>query len=225
MMEETSLMEEQDFVMLIINCKKYAKKALFQKETWLKFLPNYIKFFHVIGNNKLKSEFSFDNDKNILWVKTPDDYNNLPEKVYTAYKAVRQTYNFKFIFKTDDDQNLTNNKFFDIITNLIKIKTPTTHYGGHIIDVKNPHYSQYNRIHPELPDNLVINPTKYCSGRFYFLSRDAVLDLLEKKQKILNEYLEDYAFGFHLDDKYKESILNITTSKYFTDIDLSDCIG
>jgi hypothetical protein len=215
-------MEEQEFILLIVNCKKYAKKALFQKKTWLPLLPKYIKYFHIIGNAKLKEDFYFDNENNILWVKTPDDYNNLPEKVYTAYKAIHETYNYKYIFKTDDDQVLVNNKFFDTITSLIKTKTPQTHYGGYVVDVKIPHYSKYNKIHPELPDNLLINATKYCSGRFYFLSKDAIIDLLEKKQKIFGEYLEDYAIGYHLDNKYKEDILNISTNKFFTDIELSD---
>ena len=38
----------QDFIMLIMNCKKYYKKAKFQKMTWLKTIPSYLKYYHVI---------------------------------------------------------------------------------------------------------------------------------------------------------------------------------
>jgi hypothetical protein len=46
--------------------------------------------------------------------------------------------------------------------------------------------------------------------------------LLTKKQNITNEYFEDYAIGFNLDEKYKKDMLNILTNKIFIDIDMSD---
>ena len=215
-------MEEQPFIMLIMNCKKYEKKALFQKKTWLPLVPHYIKYYHVIGDETINDEYLFDNDNKILWVKTGDDYNSLPKKVYASYKAVFETFKFMYLFKTDDDQILVNPKFFDIITTLIKIKEPTPHYGGYVVDVKYPYFSEYNKIHPELPSQLLVLPTKYCSGRFYFLSNEAIVDLLEKKQNIIKEYFEDYAIGYNLDDKFKIGLLHFKTNKFFTDIELSD---
>jgi len=215
-------MEQQEFILLIMNCKKYVKKALFQKKTWLPLIPTYLKYYHVIGDEKLKEDYAFDNDNRILWVKTADDYVSLPKKVYAAYKAIYETFHFNYLFKTDDDQILVNNKFFDVITSLIKIKEPAPHYGGYIVDVKSPYYSQYSKLHPELPDKLPILQTKYCSGRFYFLSKSAIINILGKKQKIINEYLEDYAIGFHLDPVFKINMLHIATNTYFTDIELSD---
>jgi len=215
-------MIEQDFIMLILNCKKYAKKALFQKMTWLKNIPSYLKYYHVIGDESLETNFKFDNENNILWVKVADDYNSLPKKVITAYEAVYDTFNFKYIFKTDDDQILVKPQFFDTITSLITNKVPTTHYGGYIVDVKQPYLSQYSRIHPELPKELPLYVTKYCSGRFYFLSKSAVSNLINKKDLIIKEYLEDYAIGFNLDSRFKTNILNISTNNFFTDIELSD---
>ena len=215
-------MEQQEFVLLIMNCKKYAKKAIFQKKTWLPLMPNYIKYYHVIGDEHLKEEYLFDNANNILWVKTLDDYISLPKKVYTAYKALYETFDFKYLFKTDDDQILVNNHFFDIITSLLKKREPKLHYGGYIVDVKKPYYSQYSKLHPELPENLPVLSTKYCSGRFYFLSKESIVNLLGKREKIINEYLEDYAIGFYLDQNFKHGMLHIKTNMYFTDIELSD---
>ena len=215
-------MIEQDFIMLIMNCRKYQKKALFQKMTWLKQIPSYLKFYHVIGDENLDTEFKFDDENKILWVKTADDYNSLPKKVIASYKAVFETFLFKYLFKTDDDQILVKPQFFDIITNIIKSKNLKTHYGGYIVDVPKPYLSQYYKLHSELPSYLPILQTKYCSGRFYFLSNEAISNLLSKRESIEREYLEDYAIGYNLDPTYKKEMLSIATNKFFTDIELSD---
>jgi hypothetical protein len=198
------------------------KKALFQKKTWLPLIPSYLKYYHVIGDESLDSEFKFDNENKILWVKVADDYNSLPNKVIASYKAVSETFSFKYLFKTDDDQILVNENFFTIITRLISSKKPKTHYGGYIVDVPKPYLSQYYKLHCELPSYLPILQTKYCSGRFYFLSNEAIINLLSKREMIEKEYLEDYAIGYNLDPYYKKEILSIATNKYFTDIELSD---
>jgi len=212
----------QDYIMLIMNCKKYAKKAQFQKLTWLPKIPSYLIYYHVIGDENLDVLYKFDNENRILWVKEADDYNSLPKKVMTSYQAVYETFTFKHLFKTDDDQILVKPQFFDILKNLIANKVPPMHYGGYIVDVKQPYLSQYNKIHPELPSHLPIYATKYCSGRFYFLSKGAVADLLNKREKIIKEYLEDYAIGFNLDNRFKTNILSLATNTFFTDIELSD---
>jgi len=205
-----------------MNCKKYVKKALFQKNTWLKSIPSYLKYYHVIGDETLDRDFVFDDVSQVLWVKTPDDYNSLPKKVIEAYNAVHATFDYKYIFKTDDDQILVNSNFFNTITKLITNKTPISHYGGYIVDIPESHLSQYHKIHPELPKNLPLYATKYCSGRFYFLSNDATADLLTKTDLIKKEYFEDYAIGYNLHEKYKIDMLNILIKKIFTDIELSN---
>jgi len=209
----------QDFILLIMNCKKYEAKANIQKASWLKTVPSYLKYYHVIGDETLDSDFIFDDDKQILWVKTQDDYNSLPKKVIEAYSAVNKTFKYKYIFKTDDDQMLTNSNFFNTITKLITNKKPVSHYGGFIVDVKFAHLSQYHKFHPELPENIPVNITKYCNGRFYFLSKNAIEDLLTKTELIKQEYFEDYAIGYNLDEKYKIDVLNIATNKIFIDMD------
>ena len=215
-------MLNRDFVLLIMNCKKYENKATIQKFTWLKTIPSYLNYYHVIGDESLDNDFIFDNDKQILWVKTPDDYISLPKKVIQSYEAVNKTFDYKYILKTDDDQMLTKPNFFNTITKLITNKKPISHYGGYVVDVPFSYLSQYHIIHPELPKYLPVYATKYCNGRFYFLSKLAVEDLITKKTNIMNEYLEDYAIGFNMDEKYKIDMLNIATNKIFIDIDMSD---
>jgi len=115
----------QDYILLIFNCVKYRFKALKQKETWLKELPelkNKLIYYHVIGNPELEEEYLFDEDERILWLRVDDGYNSLPKKVIYAYSAISKVYCFKYIFKTDDDQIVRPVKFFDtLITVLIFI--------------------------------------------------------------------------------------------------------
>jgi hypothetical protein len=203
-----------DIILLIFNCKKYRYKALKQKETWLNNFT-MMPYFHVIGEPELETEYKFDNSENILYVKTLDDYNSLPKKVISAYSAIHQEYNFKYIFKTDDDQMITTIQFLETIKKFVLTKEPKIHYAGRIVNVTKPYLSQYHRLHPELPPNLPILQTRYCNGRFYVLSNLAVEYLLTKTDKIKNEYLEDYAIGFHLDEKFKLNMLPIATEKYF----------
>jgi hypothetical protein len=215
-------MSKQDVILLIFNCKRYRFKALQQKETWLPSIPSNLVYFHVIGDPNLESEFRFILEENILLVKVEDDYNSLPKKVIRAFEAVQKMYQFKYIFKTDDDQNVTNIKFFDTVMSLLNKKyddlNTRLHYGGHIVDVKQTYQSQYCRIHKELPTDLLVKATKYCSGRFYFLSVDAINYLVsEKKDLIEAEYLEDYAVGYHLSGDFKSKMLPLDTNKYFVD--------
>lgn len=208
-------MIEEKYILIILNCKKYREKAIQQKETWLKYIS--MPYFHVLGDPELTSEFMFNNDEHILYVKCDDDYNSLPKKMIRAYKAILKTYHFSYIFKTDDDQYLEPAGFLDNMKRILEEKKPKIHYAGRINNVTIPHISQYYRIHPELPKDLKINATKYCSGRFYVLSFDAVLDLSNKQQLIDEEYFEDYAIGYYLSDKLKLNMLDIKVDKYFKD--------
>jgi hypothetical protein len=214
-------MIEQEYIMLIMNCKKYLKKAKFQKMTWLPKIPDYLTFYHVIGEPDLDVKYRFDDENRILWIKVEDDYNSLPKKVIRAYEAINETFNFKYLYKTDDDQILVNEKFLHVVKGITS-NARKIHYGGYIVDVKQNYLSQYHKIHPELPDYLPILQTKYCSGRFYFLSKQALANVISKKELIEKEFLEDYAIGFNLDPYYKLNITNLATNNYFTDIELSD---
>jgi hypothetical protein len=208
---------EQDFILLIMNCQKYRYKAEYQKKTWLQSITPKLIYYHVIANELLEKEFIFDNIERILWVKTSDDYNSLPKKVISAYQAINESFIYKYIFKTDDDQNLINPKFLDTMINILTTKENPPNYGGNIVDVPFAYLSQYHRIHPELPKHLPVYQTRYCNGRFYFLSKLAILDLILRKNSISQEFLEDYAIGYNLHEQLKIDMLNIKTDKYFVD--------
>ena len=200
-------MQKQDIIILIINCEKYRYKAEIQRKGWLQTIPPEIIYFHVIGNEKLKSDFIFDHENRILYVKTKDDYNSLSHKVISAFEAVHKTYEYIHIFKIDDDQTLAEPHFFNLL--LDYLKTSITHYGGQIAHVKEDELSLQYLFHPEVPNNIILKKGKYCGGRFYILSNISVADLLPKKEFIIKEYFEDYAIGYYLSQELKQNILPI----------------
>ena len=96
-------------ILLIMNCRKYAHKAQQQRDTWLQQVGKHMLFFHVIGDTSLSTNWLFDENEHILYVKTEDNYVSLPKKVCAAFEEVYCTYKFAYIFKTDDDQELFSN--------------------------------------------------------------------------------------------------------------------
>jgi hypothetical protein len=208
----------QDYILLIMSCKRYEHKAQIQKDGWLLDLPPFLIYYHVIGNPSLNTDYLFSENDRILYVRIEDDYNSLPQKVIAAYNAIEKKYKFQYIFKTDDDQEVLNVRFFDMVKTLIEKNTKVKHhYGGQIVEILQPYYSKYHLIHNELPPNLPILPLRYCNGRFYFLSSVAVKFLINKINYFVDEYFEDYAIGRHLDDNLKMNILHIQSDRFLHD--------
>ena len=210
---------KQDYLLLIMNCVKYRKKALIQKSDWLQRIPSYLKYYHVIGNENMDKDFLIDEEERVIWVKAKDDYNSLPSKVIAAFSAIQQTHSFKYIFKSDDSVLLQNDKFFDTIIGVITRMVPKVHYGGKIVNVEIPYMSKYYLLHPELPKDMIIQSTKYCTGSLYFLSSEAVTNLLSKRESVCKEYLEDYAVGLNLHPFFKKIMLPISSDKYFKELE------
>jgi len=209
---------QKDFVFLILNCHKYRNKAL-QQTTWLKTLPDNIAYYHVIGDvdkcSQSNTDYIFDETEHILYVNTKDDYNSLPTKVVHALGAVNVEFDYKYIFKTDDDQMLIEESFFDDFPQFL-IDNPKHEYGGFIVNVPD-HISQYYKVHDCLPRDLLLKKCIYCNGRFYFLSKSATESLISKKEDICKHIIEDHAIGLYLDDKYKENMLYFDTRQIFKD--------
>jgi len=171
----------------------------------------------------MHTKYEFIDGTNQLMVRTRDDYNSLPQKVMAAFFAVLQRFHFKYIFKTDDDQNclLETPKLF--FCNLMQTLSSSSsavkwHYGGNIVHVKKDHISTYHKKHPELPADILIRAIQYCSGRFYFLSHSAVVYLLEfERKQIEGMFLEDYAIGLCLHAHYKQMMIHLNSDVVFGD--------
>jgi hypothetical protein len=205
-----------DYIFLVLNCEKYREKAL--KQDWLKSLPSFIRYYHVIGNKTRcdGADISIDEENHILYCNTLDDYNSLPSKVITTMKGVTENFNYKYIFKTDDDQQLIIPDFFMSFTKNLENYIPVCHYGGHIIRIKD-HYSQYWTVHSCLPKDLLLKETSYATGRFSFLSKWAVEDLISKKESIEKHVIEDHAIGYNLNPMFKTNMIHFDTRHIFID--------
>jgi hypothetical protein len=211
-------MIDQTFILIILNCKKYKSKAEIQKKHWLNNLNANISYFHIIGDKEKcgTNDYLFDNLNNILYVNTEDDYLSLPHKVISAIDAINKTYNYKYILKTDDDQMLINENYFN--TTLSVLCKKEFDYGGFLVNVPD-HISKYWMVHDCLPRNLFLKGTQYCNGRFYILSNKIVNILITKKESIKKYIIEDHCIGLHIPEEYKKNILKFNNNLIFIDME------
>jgi len=193
-------------ILLIISCEKYRHKTMIQKNTWLKNLPPSISYYHVIGNPAKcnGSDYVIDAHHQIIYTNTKDDYLSLPHKVITAIQAVESTFYYDYLYKTDDDQTLSNPHFFSWLCDTLS----SHQYGGYAVDIET-HQSDYWTVHSELPKDVVLEKTTYCTGRFYFLSKKAAQGLLLHKAEISTRIIEDHTMGYFLPSEFKQPILRM----------------
>ena len=214
------------YILMILNCKKYYYKRYKQINNFLnnKILRG-IKYFHVIGdkskcNNK---EYFIDRNANIIYTNTEDDYLSLPHKTICCMKALLENFNFEYILKTDDDQNLVVRHFFLLLDQQIEKKRrekQNIDYFGNLSIVK-PHISHNYKIHKEdnFPDNYIVGDHNvFSNGRFYGLSRRNAKDLVENKFDLIKKELcEDWAIAKYQNKDWRNNYFNISTNKIFKD--------
>lgn len=208
-------MISQDFILLILNCKAYRHKATLQRKLWVNNLPCFIKHFYIIGDETLIDDYMFWEDT--LYVKCKDDYLSLPIKIMSAIKAISKVYNYKYIFKTDDDQMLVNKNFFTQLCDEL-VNRETYDYGGFIVDVKD-HYTEYKSS--QIQKKIKLNACRYANGRFYLLSKKSCDHLLSVSHKFYDYIYEDYSIGYELSNA-KDLKIKMLDSQFddFMDIDI-----
>lgn len=207
-------MIKSDYVLMILNCKKYQYKAELQKKGWLNNIELFfdLKYFHVIGDKELckEKEYIFDFENKILYVNSEDDYLHLPKKVITAFKAINDTFNYKYILKTDDDIELAVKGEFSKI--IFLLEKNISYYGGFVNSpgkLCGPWFRATSK-NADFPKNILLENIDYCSGRFYYLYKNAVIDLLNKSNLIKYKFIEDHSIGLYLNDFFKKNIIHIS---------------
>lgn len=202
-----------DIIVVILNCKKYKHKREKQLNSWIKKIPKKLKYFHIIGDENLKEKYKIDKEENIIYVNCKDDYLSLPKKVIIAYQAIEENFDYKYVFKTDDDQNIKE-EFWDLIINNLN---PAINYGGQFVMLKKDTKIEpaYQNMHRELPIDLLLQKTIYCGGRFYLLSRTLVLDLISKKELFVDKIIEDHSVGLLMEKKLQDNALYFNINNYF----------
>lgn len=198
----------EEYVLFILNCKKYDYKRQIQLNSWLKDLkiPN-LKYYHIIGDQNLEKDYEVNN--NLLIVKCEDNYESLPHKTFMSIKAIKDIHkNLKFILKTDDDMNVNLN-YLQVI---LKVLEPTNcDYYGEFITISREHLSTYHFDKVEKKTSrrkIHMECLTYSPGRFYILSNNLTEKILQEEKYFKESMFEDYAVGF-IANKYKVKLYNI----------------
>ncbi|MGK7919729.1 MAG: tetratricopeptide repeat protein [Trichodesmium sp.] len=173
----------QKIVIMIISCKKNIDKIQTLREKLYQKIN--LPYCFIIGEPELTTEWK--NEGDILYVKSPDNYESLPLKVVQALKYFHCCCNFQGVLKLDDDTWIKDiPRFLELIDWL---STESTHnYIGNTIG-----YSIGRSWHFSKCESKSIDKTPYdlpfvarwCDGGSgYFLSR--------KSLNILSEYMMKY---------------------------------
>jgi len=196
---------KDDYILMILSCKKYEKeRRVNQIQQFLKN-PNImqgIRYFHLVGdkhkfrkNKKLK--YIVDKEKNIIYTNTLDDYLSLPHKTISGLTALYETFDFKYVLKTDDDQRLLNSKIFSILDVVLKMKKPD--YFGKLCNMKEQVEKWQPIVHKEdgFPTGYIVGDGKpFGNGRLYGLSHRNIEDLVKNKYDLVKkEYSEDWSIA------------------------------
>ncbi|MDJ0632807.1 MAG: tetratricopeptide repeat protein [Xenococcaceae cyanobacterium MO_188.B29] len=189
---------------MIITCQKNKQIVPFLKKYLYQQLS--IPYFFVIGNQSLSSDWFYESD--ILYVKTPDTYDALTEKVTKALECVYGLFNFKGILKLDDDIWIKNtDKFLNFIHWLEH--ECREDYLGRVVGTEGFMSTWMGRCYHwgRGEQNIINNEpykqpnlAKYCGGgEGYYLSQRSINTIVEYRLKcpdtIHNEFIEDKYIG------------------------------
>lgn len=166
------------YILLVTNCIQREHLATEQYNTYLSDVHKYpIRYIRYVGDPCLNDEWVFDEQHNLLTVRSKDDYVNLSHKLRLALKAIHSLFpDIKGVFKTDDDIQINIKNLYDILE---------THsdcdYFGKVIDGKSycSNYLQSKtyvyEIYPILKKSLIhVVDGSYCAGGGFYISRKAI---------------------------------------------------
>ena len=146
------------------------------------------------------------------------------------------------VFKRQLNLFLSNHKSWDVVLiggnnvppytkiddTCVKVSTCQTTTGylvnAHYFDTLIDNFRSGIRKLIEFPEQHII----YAIDKYWFQlqKRDnwfLIIPLtVTQREDIIKEYLEDYAIGFNLDQRFKTNMVSLATNTFFTDIELSD---
>lgn len=221
---------KDDYILMILSCEKYEKERRVGQIN--QFLNNNsimqgIRYFHLVGdkdkfrkNKKLK--YIVDEEKNIIYTNTLDDYLSLAHKTISGLKALYETFDFKYVLKTDDDQRLINPNIFSILDTVLKNKKPD--YFGKLCNMEEQVEKWQPIVHKNdgFPTGYIVGDGKpFGNGRFYGLSRRNVEDLVKNKYDLVKkEYSEDWSIAKNQKLEYRMNNMYLDNSKIFADFEV-----
>lgn len=189
-------MECSEVVILIPACRKYRDKAMALRRTWIPQARFFgFRVYFVLGHpglteTKLKHDF--------LFVPCLDDYESLLLKLVYAYNFCLENFDFKYIYKIDDDC-LVN------IPNLVENILPSLDGRPYLAGAVHPAgFSINSKWHFGKCKNPVFHkeyftdraPVDFAKGGYgYFLKKDA-LSILVSKIDVFRAELSECIYSF-----------------------------
>lgn len=240
--QEIQLKRNFNHILAVKACQSRVNSAEIQKEKYFNNIDNYpLIYFKYIGDPNLKTEYSFDEMKNLLKIKCQDDYLSLPTKIYLMLKYVNEKFNIKGVFCTDDDIIINLDKLYKRI-----VENSSKNYWGKIVIFNSGGdlYSNWLKTKRDICEkfpvfnkySVYIQQGPYCPGGGFYLNKNVIPLILKENQlftqcpldnKILETYYDknrNALVGLHIfDDKEIGDALyrnNILPEK----IDLQDCV-
>jgi len=202
---------------MILNCKRYNRKRLVQRASWLQGIK--IPWFHVIGDDTLTTEYLYDEKEKLLKVRCRDTYAELSRKTYLGIKAVAELFpSVEYVVKTDDDMRCNIENLESAMTTMRGFD-----YGGQIIStVEYVSTYHYPNVILEMRRPIHLNATLYCPGRMYFLSRKAMNYFLEHREFVYKQMFEDYAVGYVVSRMPDVKLCMLNAHEIFFDLNDGD---
>ena len=167
---------------MIISCKKNLDKIKILREKLYQKIN--LPYCFVIGEPELSSDWQ--NKGDILYVKSPDNYESLPLKVFQAFQFFHCCFDFQGVLKLDDDTWIKDMPRFLELIDWLSTES-TQDYMGNTIG-----YSIGRSWHFSKCESKSIDQTPYdlpflarwCDGGSgYFLSRKSLEILFEYTMK------------------------------------------
>ena len=187
-----------EFVILITSCQKYIDKYSEKRKQYIEECKKYpIACYYFIGNPNLTKEYEIDEENKIITVNTPDDYLNLPNKVYNIIKVINSLFpNIYGLFKTDDnvELNIDNlyNKMKELYTNNYwGVETNTTELlfsvSYHLILHHQNNIPNELSLLKKYPISVNYN-IRYCGGKGYYLNNNSINIVINNPQYFSKMY-------------------------------------
>jgi hypothetical protein len=193
----TKYHSSDDIFIIIITCFKKIKQAMEQQNTWVSQLQSLgIRCLFVAGDPSLQHP---ELTGNYLILPVEDSYECLPKKVFYAFSFVYRHYQFRYLYKVDDDAYV-NGIYFMYLHQILE--------GHHYLGKGKTVGADFNRQWHQgkcqkdslnrlpYPAQRITPGVTYARGEAgYFLSREALESLFPYERYIVSDLYEDKVIG------------------------------
>ncbi|NEQ37510.1 MAG: tetratricopeptide repeat protein [Okeania sp. SIO3I5] len=167
---------------MIISCKKNLDKIKVLREKL--YQKTNLPYCFVIGEPELSSDWQ--NEGDILYVKSPDNYESLPLKVFQAFQYFHCCFDFQGVLKLDDDTWIKDMPRFLELIDWLSTES-TQDYMGNTIGYSIGRSWHFNKCESKSIDKTPYDlpfVARWCDGGSgYFLSRKSLEILFEYTMK------------------------------------------